>query len=119
MGDQDMLTNRLAVGAAALLAATPIAAAERATDFVLVNGTGTGMRALSIRRYETGTWQALSVAPGAGERRVVQFKDDECAFDIQATLGRDIVVWSGANLCQANAVILMRDASGRGWVDYD
>ncbi len=113
-----MLTNRLALGAAALLGATPIAAAERAVDFVLVNATGAAISGVSIRRFGTGAWHSLAVLPSSGERRAVKFNDEDCAFDIQATLERDTVLWPAINLCEAKAVILQRDASGCSWVDY-
>ncbi len=114
-----MSINGLAVGVAALLAVTPIAASARATDFVLVNATGAAMQAVSIRRFGTGPWQTLAVAPGSGVRRGVRFNNEDCAFDIRATLWRETIVWSGVNLCDANAVILQRDASGAAWVDYE
>ena len=50
----------------------------------------------------------------------IDFKDPDCAFDIQATLqGVGTVVWPGVNLCEVKAVILNRNASGALWVDYE
>lgn len=115
-----MVTRISSAIAAAALAAAPAPAATRAVDFVLVNGTGTPLQGLSIRRFGTGAWRSLSAATRPGERRALRFDDEYCAFDIQAMLeGREALVWSGVNLCEARAVILNRDQSGAVWVDYD
>lgn len=109
----------LAASAAALFVSAPDFAGRRAADFVLVNATGTPIRALSIRRFSGGGWQSLPVAIGPGNRRGVPFKDQDCAFDIKALVGADDVVWSGVNLCETSAVILRRDKSGTAWADYE
>jgi len=106
--------------AAALCVAMPAPALAGAGNFTVVNATGLNISSLSIRRYGTNSWQPLSAAPPAGARGVVQFSDDDCAFDIQAKLaGGPTAVWSGVNLCDAKAVTLNRNASGALWVDYD
>ena len=106
--------------AAAILTLSPGPAIAGAGNFTLVNATGQDIRALSIRRYGTSGWQALGAAPRAGARGSVQFSDDDCAFDIQATLtGGATAIWSGVNLCEAKAVTLNRSDSGAVWVDYD
>ena len=108
--------------AAALCAAAwvPAPATAGVSKFVLVNGTGGTMQAVAIRRFRIGAWQTLKSAPARGGRIAVPFKDEDCAFDIRATFdGKDAVTWSGVNLCDAGAVILNRDRSGRAWVDYD
>jgi hypothetical protein len=106
--------------AAALLALAPGTASAGAGSFVVVNSTGRDITQLQIRRYGTEPWQSLSGAPRAGARGPVQFKDDDCAFDIQGTLAGGITaVWSGVNLCEAKAVTLNRSDSGAVWVDYD
>ena len=106
--------------AAALLALTPGAASARAGSFVIVNSTGHDITALSIRRFGSDEWQTLAGAPRAGARGAIQFEDDDCAFDIRATLAGGITaVWSGVNLCEAKAVTLNRIDSGAVWVDYD
>ena len=110
----------LAAAAAALITALPVPAIAGAGNFTVVNATGLDISALSIRRFGTDAWRALSAAPPAGGRGVVQFADDDCAFDIQARLaGGATAVWSGVNLCDAKAVTLNRSASGELWVDYD
>ncbi len=86
----------------------------------MVNATGLDIANLSIRRFGTDGWKSLAATPAAGARGAVQFADDDCAFDIQATLaGGAIATWSGVNLCDAKAVTLNRSASGAVWVDYD
>jgi hypothetical protein len=106
--------------AAALLALAPGTASAGAGSFVIVNSTGHDITQLAIRRYGTNQWQSLTGAPRAGARGAIQFKDDDCAFDIQATLtGGITAVWSGVNLCEAKAVTLNRSDSGAVWVDYD
>lgn len=95
-------------------------AAQGAGGFSVVNQTGLNMTNLTIRRYGTEGWKALGSAPSPGGRGSVDFKDPDCAFDIQATLqGAGTVVWSGVNLCEVKAVILNRNASGALWVDYE
>jgi hypothetical protein len=106
---------------AALAAVVPApAAAQGAGAFSVVNQTGLNMTGLTIRRYGTQGWKALGAAPSPGGRAGVDFKDPDCAFDIQATLqGVGPVVWPGVNLCEVKAVILNRNASGALWVDYE
>jgi hypothetical protein len=106
---------------AASAAAGPApAAAEGAGAFSVVNQTGLNMTGLTIRRYGTQGWKALGSAPSPGGRAGVDFKDPDCAFDIQANLqGVGTVVWTGVNLCEVKAVILNRNASGALWVDYE
>ena len=107
----------LAVVAAAI---TPAPALAGAGNFTVVNATGADITALSIRRFGTGAWQPLAAAPRAGARGSVTFTDNDCAFDIQGKLASGVTaVWSGVNLCEANAVTLNRSESGAVWVDYD
>ena len=106
--------------AAALLALASGTASAGAGSFVIVNSTGHDITQLAIRRFGTNQWQALTGGPRAGSRGPIQFRDDDCAFDIQATLAGGITaVWSGVNLCEAKAVTLNRIDSGAVWVDYD
>jgi hypothetical protein len=108
----------LALPAALALVAT--AATAGAAGFTIVNGTGANMVAVAIRRFGTQEWTPLGVAPPAGAQGVVDFRDDDCAFDIQAELaGGGKSVWQGVNLCEAKQVRLNRDAQGALWVDYD
>ena len=117
------MKRTLALAAAAFLASAPVPALAQATNFTLVNKTDIDFSALKVRRYGTDQWQPLVVAPvpvaKSGGRGAVQFTNQDCAFDLQATLpdGR-IVVWPGVNLCEAKVVTLNRDARGLLWVDY-
>ncbi|GAA4714967.1 hypothetical protein H9L13_05090 [Sphingomonas lutea] len=104
----------------AVLAAGSAPALADATDFTLVNGTGTGLADVAIRRAGTTDWKTLGAAPPAGARSPVQFKDPDCAFDIRASVGgAGPVTWAGVNLCDVKSVTLKRDASAGPWVDYD
>lgn len=114
--------NRLiALTIAAWAAVAPMpAVAQGASGFSVVNATGLNMTGLTIRRYGTEGWRSLGTAPSPGGRGTINFKDPDCAFDIQATLqGVGPVVWSGVNLCEVKTVILNRNASGAIWVDYE
>ena len=105
---------------AAIFAALPSpAVAGSASAFTLVNGAGAKIEALSIRRYGTEAWKPLAGSPSPGARQRIDFSDADCAFDIRAKLaGGATAVWSGVNLCEVNAVVLNRNASGVTWVDY-
>jgi hypothetical protein len=118
------MKKTLALAAAAFFAsASVVPAFAQATNFTLVNNTDIDFSALKVRRYCTDQWQPLVVAPvpltKSGGRGSVQFTNQDCAFDLQATLpdGR-IVVWPGVNLCEARVVSLNRTARGTLWVDY-
>jgi hypothetical protein len=117
------MKTTLALAAAALLISTPIPALAQATNFAIVNNTEIDFSGLKVRRHGTDQWQPLVVVPvpvtKSGGRGAVQFTNQDCAFDLQATLpdGR-IVVWPGVNLCEARVVTLNRDARGLLWVDY-
>ena len=114
------MTTRLLALAAALVAGAPSAALAGAANFTLVNATGAAMSDVSIRRYGTEEWRPLPVTPPPGARAPVQFSDDDCAFDVRATLANGkTVVWSGVNLCETKVVALNRNESGEAWVDYD
>jgi hypothetical protein len=117
------LTKLLATALAALVAVLPAPAIAQATNFTLVNNTDIDFSGMKVRRYGTDQWQPLVIAPvpvtKSGGRGSVEFKNPDCAFDLQATLpdGR-IVVWPGVNLCEAKVVTLNRNARGVLWVDY-
>ena len=109
---------------ASLLALSLAAAAAPANagpgGFSIVNATGLNMTGLTVRRFGGDDWRPLGIAPGPGARASVPFNDEDCAFDIQASLqGVGTVVWSSVNLCEVQAVILNRNASGALWVDYE
>ena len=99
---------------------TPAPAFGQAGNFTVINGTGTGISALSIRRTGTPNWTSLSAAPGAGASSSVSFSDPDCAFDLQASLaGGGTAEWNGVNLCGTTQLTLRRRQSGETWVDYD
>lgn len=106
-----------------LLAASPSPLAAQAAKFTLVNNTDIPFTGLMVRRFGSQQWLPLTVSPvpvqASGGRGNVDFSDQDCAFDLQATLpdGR-MVVWSGVNLCEAKVVTLNRSARGELWVDY-
>ena len=105
----------------AIMAASAAPAfAAGASNFTLVNGTGSSLAALSIRRSGTTVWKPLGSAPAAGARGMMTFSDPDCAFDIRANVaGAGEVTWAGVNLCGAKSVTLNRDRSAGAWVDYD
>jgi hypothetical protein len=112
------MTMRLALLLAML--ATAAAANAGASNFTLVNATGTPLADLSIRRAGTNEWKPLAAAPAVGARAPIKFDDPDCAFDIQAKVpGKDPVTWAGVNLCDVKSVVLKRDESAGAWVDYD
>lgn len=104
--------------AAALAASSPALAG--AGDFGLVNGTGAAISEVAISPYGKNAWRPLPVAPSPGARGTVRFADEDCAFDIRASVaGASTVTWSGINLCDAKSVTLNRNEAGALWVDYD
>ncbi len=106
------------VSLAVLLASSPAFAG--ASNFLLVNGTGSAVSELSIRRAGTNDWKPLGNAPAPGARGNVTFNDPDCAFDIRATVtGSGQLTWAGINLCDVKSVVLNHDASAGAWVDYD
>ena len=103
-----------------LLLASASAAQAGAANFTLVNGTKAELADLSIRRAGTQDWKPLGNAPPAGARAPVNFSNQDCAFDIRATVpGAGPVTWAGVNLCDVKSVTLKRDESAGAWVDYD
>ncbi len=116
-----MSTLRLLAAAAMIgAAASPSPVLAQASPFVLVNGTGADVGEVQVRRAGTQEWRRLATAPGAGARGNVDFKDPDCAFDLQASVpGVGPVTWSGVNLCDVKSVVLKRDPQAGAWVDYD
>jgi hypothetical protein len=104
-----------------LLAATAAPAlAAGASNFTLVNGTGSTLAELSVRRAGTQEWKPLGAAPAAGARGSMKFSDPDCAFDIRANIGgAGSVTWADVNLCAVKSVTLNHDGSAGAWVDYD
>jgi hypothetical protein len=110
--------TKLVLLAALVATSSPVFAG--ASNFTLVNGTDGSLSGLSIRRAGTNEWKPLGSAPTAGARGSIQFKDPDCAFDLQATVpGKGPVTWAGVNLCDVKSVTLKQDASAGAWVDYD
>lgn len=106
--------------AVTLAFAVPGAALAGAAGFTLVNGTGSAISGVSIKRTGTAAWTSLGAAASPGARTKVAFTDPDCAFDLKASVGgAGETVWSGVNLCEVSSVTLHRDASGLTWVDYD
>lgn len=109
---------RALILAAALFSSAP--ALADTSGFVLVNGTGAAVGELQIRRAGTQEWRRLADAPAAGARGSIDFKDPDCAFDLQASIpGAGPVTWAGVNLCDVKSVVLKRDPKAGAWVDYD
>jgi hypothetical protein len=112
--------KHLVLTAALLALGSPALAAPGASNFTLVNATGSGLADLAIRRAGTNDWRPLGPAPSAGGKRSISFSNPDCAFDIRATVpGAGQVTWAGVNLCDVKSVILNRDSSAGAWVDYD
>jgi hypothetical protein len=108
---------------AAAFAASPAPALAQAGSFTLVNATGIDFTGLSVRQFGSSEWVPLTVSPVPlrnAARGAANFKHDECAFDLRATLpdGRT-VIWPGVNLCQVKVVTLNQKAGGALWVDYE
>jgi len=109
---------------AAAFAASPSPAFAQANNFTIVNATGIDMTGLMVRRFGTSDWLPLTVSPvpvmKAGGRGSADFRNEDCAFDLRATLpdGRTML-WSGVNLCQVKIVTLNQKAGGAVWVDYE
>jgi hypothetical protein len=110
--------KRLSFVALALAVSAP--ALADTSGFVLINGTGASVGELQIRRAGTQEWRRLANAPAAGARGNIDFKDPDCAFDLQASIpGSGPVTWAGVNLCDVKSVVLKRDSKAGAWVDYD
>lgn len=115
-----MSTLRSIAAAALIAAVLPTTAFAQASAFVLVNDTGADVGEVQVRRAGTQDWRKLGNAPTAGARGHVDFKDPDCAFDLQASVpGVGPVTWSGVNLCAVKSVVLKRDPQAGAWVDYD
>src|SRR5690242_13167995 len=103
-----------------VLTAQAVAASAGASNFTLVNGTGSPLANLSIRRAGTQDWKPLGTAPAPGARGPINFNNQDCAFDIRAEVnGKGPVTWTDVNLCDVKSVTLNRDVSAGAWVDYD
>ena len=116
------MKRKLAILLAVLALGAPAPLAAQA-NFTLVNNTDVHFTRLMVKRFGSDQWLPLTVSPvpltSSGGKGLVDFSDQDCAFDLQATLpdGR-MVVWPGVNLCEAKVVTLNRSANGQLWVDY-
>ena len=113
----------LPVAVAAAVAASPAPALAQVNNFTIVNATGIDFTGVAVRRFGTSQWLPLTVSPVPlrnSARGSADFKDEDCAFDLRATLpdGRT-VVWPGVNLCQVKVVTLNQKGDGALWVDYE
>ena len=118
-----MKSSLAIIAAAAALAVSPALAQPQAVSFTIVNNTEIAFTDLKIRRFGTADWVPLRVTPvpvaPKGGTGAVEFSNQDCSFDLQATLpGGQVVVWSGVTLCEARIVTLNRSPSGNLWVDY-
>ena len=109
--------NRFALAAALLLVASP--ALGGASKFTLVNGTAGALSDVSIRRAGTQDWKTLGAAAASGAQAPVDFKDEDCAFDLRAKVNGAPITWADINLCGVKSVTLKHDDSAGPWVDYD
>lgn len=119
----ERMKKLLPIVVAAAFAAAPAPSLAQAGNFTIVNATGIDFTGLAVRRFGTSQWLPLTVSPvplPVAGRGAADFKDEDCAFDLRATLpdGRS-VVWPGVNLCQVKVVRLNQKAGGALWVDYE
>lgn len=107
-----------AAALAGLISTAPVHAGV--SSFAVVNAAGADISSLSIRRVGTAQWLPLNVTAALGKSAPVNFANDDCAFDLRATLANGATVtWTGVNLCDVKLVTLRRNAAGLVWVDYD
>jgi hypothetical protein len=117
------MKQALALVAASVLAVTPAPAQAQVASFVLVNNTDIAFTAIQARRFGSQDWRPVVISPAPvaakGGHVSAEFSDEECAFDLQATLpdGRQ-ALWRSVNLCEARVVTLNRTSDGQYWVDY-
>ncbi len=119
-----MKTKLALVLAASMAAASPSPALAQVGKFTIVNKTNIPFSQVMVRRFGGQQWLPLTVTPvpvpSAGGRSAVDFSDQDCAFDLQATLpDGQVVVWPRVNLCDARVVSLNRSPNGALWVDYE
>jgi hypothetical protein len=117
------MKRALSLIVAAALVGSGAPAVAGAGNFTIVNATGIEMTGLAARRYGTESWEPIVITPlpiaKSGGRGSAQFKNEDCAFDLRATLPNgQTVIWPGVNLCETHVVTLNRDANGNLWVDY-
>lgn len=94
--------------------------AAGANNVAFVNGAGSDITTLSIRRSGTKDWRAIDFALAVGKAGSAGLSDPDCAFDLKATLANGkTVTWAGVNLCDAKLLTLRQNAAGLAWVDYD
>jgi hypothetical protein len=106
-----------------MLAVSPAPVPAQAASFVLVNNTDIAFTAIHARRFGTESWREVVITArpvaASGGQASAEFTDEECAFDLQATLpDGSLAVWRSVNLCEARVVTLNRTSAGQFWVDY-
>lgn len=113
-----MIYPILAAVAGAGLSA-PVAALAAFGPVVVVNGTGSDISAVELRKTGRSAWSPVALAAPAGRSAAAAFDDDDCAVDLRATLANgERLLFSGVNPCGVTRLTLRRDA-GVAWVDYD
>ncbi|RYD47219.1 MAG: hypothetical protein EOP60_17840 [Sphingomonadales bacterium] len=112
---------KLAVAATvAMLMAAPALADD--WDFILINGTGKGIKTIELAPTGTTTWQANKLDPEmkrepitkAGGRMTVHFdKGPTCKYDVKATFADDTnATWTNINICDNSFVTVSVNAAG-------
>ncbi|WP_066798364.1 hypothetical protein [Sphingomonas soli] len=112
---------KLAIAAAAILAATPALADD--WDFVLINGSGKTIKTIEIAATGTTTWQANKVDPEFkkedstvknGARTTVHFdKGPGCKYDVKLNFTDDSsATLTGVNVCDNSFVTAKLNAAG-------
>lgn len=105
--------------ASAAAALSPGAARAALGLVVVVNGTGSDISAVELRKTGRSAWSPVALAAPAGRSASAGFDDDDCAVDLRATLANgEQLLFSGVNPCGVSRLTLRRDA-GVAWVDYD
>lgn len=113
-----MIYPILAIVAGAGLTA-PVAALDALGPVVVVNGTGSDILAVELRKTGRPNWSSVALAAPAGRAASAAFDDSDCAVDLRATLASgEQLLFSGVNPCGVSRLTLRRD-SGIAWVDYD
>jgi hypothetical protein len=108
--------NLVAAAAVVLVLAPAVAALG---PVVVVNGTGSDIRSVELRKTGRSAWSPVDLAAPAGRAASAAFADDDCAVDLRATLASgEQLLFSGVNPCGVGRLTLRRDA-GVAWVDYD
>lgn len=111
--------NKFALAAALLMVASPALAED--WDFMLINSTGKGIKAIEVSPAGAATWQANKLDPDVkrepvtkpGGKTTIHFnKGSGCKYDVKATFADDTsATWSGINVCD-NAYVTLKYSAG-------